>query len=102
MGDYRLVSVDSGEVWEIEENDFRWNPGRYYRNCISNVKWFRENYRELCHDVSCIQCYHNGKYYGLISVGDYLVQWTDNRFDQQTGYLKKTARCLKERKRRRK
>lgn len=102
MGDYRLVSVDSGEIWEIEENDFRWNPGRYYKNCISNVKWFREHYPYRCKVVSYIQCYHNGLYYGMIGVSDLCVQWIDNRFDPKTGALKNWSRCVKERMRRRK
>lgn len=73
--DYMLISKDLGEVWEIEENDFRWDPAKWYKSVISYVKWFRKNKPGSCDDISFIECWHGDQYYGMIAVSDNMIQW---------------------------
>ena len=75
MGDYRFISKDLGEVWEIDENNFTWNPSRWYHSIISYIKWNREHKPELCADISFVECWHAGRYYGMIAISDRMVQW---------------------------
>jgi len=81
MGDYRFISKDLGEVWDIEENNFLWNPSRWYGSIISYIKWNREHNRESCDDISFIECWHADRYYGMIAVSDRMVQWITHSTD---------------------
>ena len=73
---YSFVSRDLGESWEIEDNDFLFHPEMWYQSVANHVAWYRDRKPEMQKDtINLVYCYHNGRYFGSIAVGDNLVQW---------------------------
>lgn len=73
---YRFVCNDLGESWEIEDNDFLFHPEMWYQSVANYVAWYRDRYPEMRNDsVNSVYCYHDDHYFGVIGVGDNLLQW---------------------------
>ena len=95
---YRFIFKCTGEIWEIDDADFAGRSGYWYRSILREVKWYRHYFRENCDVISYVLCYHNGIYYGMLSVGDCLVQWNDNTVTPD-GFYSDSRHCSSDRKR---
>lgn len=67
---------DSGELWEIDDVDFKNRAGWWMRCIVHELKWFRWFWMDECKNVSFVECYHDDRYYGSIGVGDLTVTWS--------------------------
>ena len=86
---YRFVFRDSGEIWEIEDFQYSGKAGYWMKAFLRELKWYRHTFPENCDRTSCIACFHNDNYFGMISLGDKCVSWLDRRpgrADLKPGY----------------
>lgn len=72
---YRFQFIDSGEIWELDDNQYLLRSGYWMKRMLHEMKWFRWFYNDECDRVSMLECYHDERYYGCIGVGDYTVTW---------------------------
>ena len=76
---------DSGEIWELDDDQFRVKSGYWFRAILKEMKWFRNYYRECCHDISVSLFFHDGDLIGAVTVSDSEVSFNDfsNRQDKE-------------------
>lgn len=72
---YRFKFKDSGEIWELDDDQFLMRSGYWMKRMLQEMKWFRWFYNDVCSNVSIMECYHDDRYYASIGVGDSTVTW---------------------------
>lgn len=57
---YRFKFIDSGEVWEMDDEQYKSRQSHWYRSMLKNMKWYRHYFRENCQTVSQVMIYAGG------------------------------------------